>query len=256
MSIISMIKKEFKENMKNYKLLVVPIAFTLITIMTPIMTLFLPDLMKNTNDFPEGTIIQIPEAHLEDMLKTFFTDIPQITSIAIILLIMGTIANERNSGVASMVLVKPISTTSYYISKLISNSTIILGSYFIGNLISLYYCDVIKGGVSFYNGFIGILSILPLIFLIISIVMFFSSFLKSALGIAGASFGTSLILLLVPQYISKSLVKFCPDTLLKNSTKLLVNGTVDNLWTPIIVALLLSTILIFLGCTIFKKQEF
>lgn len=256
MNIISMVKKEFKESTKNYKIIIIPVVFTLLTMMTPIMTLFLPDLLKNTSDLPAGTIIEIPPVELADMLNTFFTDIPQLTSIAIILLLMGTICNERNSGVASMVLVKPISTTSFFLSKLFSNSVLILVSYFLGNLISLYYCDLIKGGVNFNDGLLGILSILPLIFLIISITMFFSSFLKSSLGVAGASFGTTLLLLMVPQYISKSLVKFAPNTLLTNSTKLLSGAEITNIVKPIITTIGLSLIFIVTACLIFKNQEF
>lgn len=256
MNMLYMIKKEFNENIKNYKILIVPIVFTLLTIMTPLTTMFLPELMKNSSDLPAGTIINIPEVQLIDMLRTFFTDIPQLSSIAIILLVMGTIANERNSGVASMVLVKPISTSTYFLAKLFTNSSIILGSYFIGNLISLYYCDILKGGVNFTEGLSGMLYILPLIFLIVVICMFYSTFIKSALGIAGASFGTSLVLLTAPQYISKSIVKFCPDTLLKNANTILSGGEVTNFMEPLVTVLILSLLLIVAACLIFRKQEF
>ena len=253
---LTMIKKEFKDILKSYKLLIVPIAFTLITLMSPLSTYFLPTILKNTSDLPQGMVIEMGDVALADILRTFFTDIPQITLIAIILLTMGLITTERLTGSCALVLSKPISSAAYFLSKGICASILILCSYFIANLISIYYCSLLMDGINIRDSILGIISVLPVILLIISISMFLSSFIKSTIAVGGLTFAANLAIFTAPKMISDTIYSLSPSKVIENASAILIGNNANNLFPPILTCFLISLTLFLLGAYIFIKQEF
>ncbi|MGL4773002.1 MAG: ABC transporter permease [Clostridium sp.] len=254
MNLMTMLEKEFKEIVKSYKIIWVPVAFILINIMNPILFKMLPQLTKTSTNLPAGTVIEIPEPQTNDILLGLFSSFSQLGILIIALIIMGSIAGERHQGVTSMVLVKPITRKSYFFSKFIAYSTLIIGSFILSSFVSAYYTNVLYGGVNFLDILNGTLLYSIYLLVVISIAFFFSSFIKSQVGVAGATIATHMVLTTVPQYISHSINVISPSSLMNYCGKLLIGDSPEILGAMIFALVLLIAFLIG-GFNLFKRQE-
>ena len=61
-------KKEWLEIIRSYKLIWVPLVFILLGAMQPVTTYFLPDILANAGNLPNGTVIELPTPHASDVL--------------------------------------------------------------------------------------------------------------------------------------------------------------------------------------------
>jgi len=61
-------KKEWLEIIRSYKLIWVPLVFILLGAMQPVTTYFLPEILANAGNLPNGTVIKIPTPHASDVL--------------------------------------------------------------------------------------------------------------------------------------------------------------------------------------------
>ena len=100
-------KKEIREQLKLYRLVIVAGVFLLFGLSSPLMLKYLPDILKMAGD--QGMIIQLPTPTAAQSLVSYAGDIEQIGALVAVLIAMGCIANELKSGTAMMTLSKPVS---------------------------------------------------------------------------------------------------------------------------------------------------
>jgi len=84
-----MVVKETKELCKNFKMIIVPLIFTLLALMQPITMKMLPELLKSAGNLPKGTVIQIADPLVSDVLSGLLSQFAQLGIIVIILMVMG-----------------------------------------------------------------------------------------------------------------------------------------------------------------------
>ncbi|WBW98338.1 ABC transporter permease [Oceanirhabdus sp. W0125-5] len=250
-----MLAKETKELSKSFKMLIMPLIFTLLALMQPITLKMLPNLLKNAEDFPEGTVIQIPEPLVSDVLSGLLSSVAQMGVIIIILMVMGTIAGERSLDITAMVLVKPIGRAKYYFAKIFTYSVLVIVSTYIALSVSVYYTEIIFGKVSWSHILLGTTVYIPNLLLVIAVTIFFSSFLKSQMAVAGAAFISYIILNKVPQYLGGFINSFSPNELGARASEILVGANNVEILKPLLGVVGLSIILILCGWFIFRKQE-
>lgn len=250
-----MLVKETKELFKNYKMLMVPLIFSGILLMQPIMLKLLPKLLESNNNLPAGMMINIGSIVVSDVLGSVLGQFEQLGIITIILIMMGTIVEERSSGVTAMVLVKPIGRERYYFSKLIVYSILIAVSFIIAIGICGYYTDILYGGVEWGALLKGALVYLPNLLLIVSIVLILSSFLKKQLAVAAGAFVTYNVLVIVPKYLGEFINSISPSSVVDSANKILSGvGNVEFLKSVISVSIL-ALVFVLAGYFIFNKQE-
>jgi len=166
MGFYPMMKKEMMELFHSMKILYIPIVFTLLTIMQPVTMKMLPNLLEST-DLPPGSVISVPEPQAIDVMGTLLSKFGSLGSIIVILIVMGTIAGERASGVASLVLSKPISYIGYFTAKGIAYSILVTISIFIAMVVSTYYTKVLFGDVDWGAALLGTIAYVPILLLIV-----------------------------------------------------------------------------------------
>src|SRR5690606_38665844 len=98
-------RKELVEGVRNYKWIWIPLVFVLLGIMQPVMTYFLPQLLETAGGLPEGAVIELPTPTGSQVMAETMSNFNTIGLLVLVLAFMGTIASERSSGVAGMVLV-------------------------------------------------------------------------------------------------------------------------------------------------------
>lgn len=109
-----LLKKELRDHLRTYKLLIVVAVFLLLGLGTPLLLHYLPSLLENTG----GTQIPVPDFTAADVVSEYFGSITQIGILVVILVSMGAVARERERGTAVMTLSKPVGRDTFIVSKL------------------------------------------------------------------------------------------------------------------------------------------
>ncbi|MDW0118274.1 ABC transporter permease [Sporosarcina thermotolerans] len=198
-----LIRKEWRENARNFKLYWIPIVFIIFGILEPITNHFLPEIMKSVGNLPEGTEFTWPQLRGEDIFISLMGQYQLIGILIIILAFMGSISSERKSGTATLLYVRPMSFVSYFLSKWIVINGIVLGSVWLGFLAAWYYINILFNPVAAGDVFAFLVTYSLWIILAVTVVLSLSAWLST-----GATAGLSILVLLVLQVIDSVIGAF------------------------------------------------
>jgi ABC-2 type transport system permease protein len=252
---MTLFQKEMIEMWRNFKWIWVPITFILLGVSEPITSYYLPEIIKSFGGLPEEAVIDIPPPTAGAVLASGLSQYSTLGVLIIILGTMGVIAGERKSGVAAMILVKPVSYLSYITSKWAGSLLVVWFALFIGYLSTWYYTGQLFEWVPF-GEFIQSFVLYGLwLTVILTLTVFFSSALLSP-GMAGF---ISLALALVVSIISGALshlLEWSPSQLTSYASALLVTGELpEDTLQASLISILLIIILLWLSVFLFKKKE-
>lgn len=247
-----LVKKEIEEMISSYKILILPVIFVFFGILQPIMMHMLPDILESVGT--EGMIIEFPPMTFSDSMCEYFSSILQLGAIVVVLIAMGTIAKERTSGTAALILSKPVSRASFMAAKFTAYSLLTLVSFFLGTLACWYYTEMLIGSVkdsALLLVGVGLLAIL-LIFLI-ALVIFTSTLFKNQI-VAGISSLMVFYLLGILPIFGGLWEKATPYALMNRACDL-VKGSTENLSTAVLPNIVVIGILMIAAWQVFEHQE-
>ncbi|CEG21672.1 putative transmembrane protein YxlG [Planococcus massiliensis] len=178
-------RKEWRENLRNYKIFWIPIVFILFGILEPVTNYFLPQLLDSLGNLPEGAVIELPVPQPEEILQAVLGQYQLIGMAILILAYMGSIAGERKSGTATLLYVRPLSFRDYFLSKWLMAGITGVMSVWLGLLAAYYYIFLLFEQVEIISflQFAGTYSVW--ILLVITIVLAASAAMPNA-GMAAA----------------------------------------------------------------------
>lgn len=188
-----LLKKEWRENLRNYKLFWIPAVFILLGITEPVSNYFLPQILDSIGNLPEGTVLEFPTPLPEQIMAAVMGQYQLIGLLVIALAYMGTIAGERRSGTATLIYVRPLSFTAYFMSKWVMSAIISLLSVWLGFLAGYYYTYLLFGSVDWVALVQFGASYSLWILLVISIVLLSSALMPNAGLAAAVSLGVIFI---------------------------------------------------------------
>src|SRR5699024_3772465 len=163
---------------RSKQLIWVPLVMILIGIIDLISYYYLPEVIKLSGGLPEGAVFEVPSLLPREAIIIGLEQLSFLGSLVIIAISMGTIAGERKSGQAEIMLTKPINHVNYVTAKWFALVTVTLLSLFLALFLNWYYTNVLFDPISFII-ILKVFLFYSLWFLfIISIVMFFNSFLN------------------------------------------------------------------------------
>lgn len=250
-----LLKKEILEMARNFKWIWVPLTFIIIGINQPISSYYLPEIIDSLGGLPEGTVIKIPDPSAEEVLIKGLSQYTTIGVLIIILITMGILAGERKSGVAAMILVKPVSYASFVTAKWTGGLLLIFLSFFAGFTATWYYTGVLYDWVDVGLSFQTFLFYLLWLIFVITVTLFFSSALLSA-GMAGfLAIAVTMIVSLISSSFSYWL-KWSPSRLTAEANNLLLTGEFSK--SALAAGLLtggMIILLLFASIFVFRKKE-
>ncbi|NMD69987.1 ABC transporter permease [Bacillus sp. DNRA2] len=252
---LTIFQKENLEMRRNFKWLWFPISFVLLGVSEPLSVYYMPQLIDALGGMPEGTVIEIPTPTAPEILYQSISQYDTIGLLIIVLASMGIISAERKSGVAELILVKPVSYFAYISAKWAAALVLVWTSLFLGLIASWYYVMILFETVPM----IDLLSTFAIYGLWLSFVLtltiFFNALFKSP-GVVGF---TSMATLIVLSIISGSLsqwLDWSPALLSGYSSVVLVSGELpEGSIGAIILTISSIIILLLLSIVIFKKKE-
>jgi ABC-2 type transport system permease protein len=252
---MTLIQKEILEMWRNFKWIWVPITFILLGVSEPLTSYYLPQLIKSVGGLPEGAIFEIPKPTAGAVLASGLSQYSTIGVLVVVLGTMGIIAGERKSGVAAMILVKPVSYLSYITSKWAGSLLLVWISLFIGYISTWYYTGQLFEWVpigDFFQSFV-------LFGLWLTVILTVTVFLSAAFLSPGMAGFISLALALVVSILSGALshlLEWSPSQLTSYASALLTLGELpDDTLPASLIALLLIVVLLWLSVFLFKKKE-
>ncbi len=244
-------RKEWLEMARNYKLVWIPLVFIALGIMQPVTSYFLPDILKNAGDLPEGSVIEIPLPTSGEVMVQTLGQISQLGVLVLALAFMGIVSSERKSGVLDLVLVKPVSLPHFVTSKWLSAVIVAVVSFFLGMLAAYYYTTRLIGELSFGDFVRGSVTYSLWLVFLVTVVMFLSSFLMQS-GLVAFLTLLFAILLSAATSLAPRWMEWSPARLTTHASAFMVSGEAADkfiltltITTFMIVILLLSSIQLF-----------
>jgi len=183
----ALLKKEIREQLRTYKLLIVGGIFLFFGITTPLMLKYLPEIIKLAGG--TGAMeINIPPPTAAESLVEYAGTIGQLGVLVAVLMMMGGIANELRHGTSVMTLSKPVSRAAFVNAKFIAGSLTFLVSLVAASLFCYGYTVWLIGDADIM-AFIG-LNLMVGLFLVfcLAVTLLFSSLFKNSLAAGGISF--------------------------------------------------------------------
>lgn len=251
----TLLHKELVEIMRNFKIIWVPIVFILLGVSEPLSTYYMPQILDAVGGMPEGTVIEIPTPSAAEVFLNSMSQYNTLGVLIIVLTMMGTISAEVKSGVAELILVKPVSYTSYITSKWAGGLILTFVAYFAGLLASWYYVGILFKWIPFVD-FISSFFIYGIwLIFVLTITIFFNSFLKSPGLVGFLSLAVVIILSLVSGSLSE-LLEWSPAQLMSYTSEFLTDGTWPRETLPAsIFAIICMIVLLIASIFIFRKRE-
>lgn len=120
------LRKELLEIPRTWRIWVLPLFVLVFALTSPVLALFIPDLVAAFAGSEPGVVIHLPEPVAVDGYQQFLKNLNQIVLIAIIVTGAGAVSGERRAGTAGLVLTKPLSRAAFLAAKIVSQSTLIV----------------------------------------------------------------------------------------------------------------------------------
>lgn len=245
----ALLKKEFREQLKTYKLLIIAGLFLFFGLSTPLMLKYLPQLLELAG---EDIIIELPPATAVQALGEYAGTIVQVGVLVAVLFAMGAVARERERGTAAMVLSKPVGRGAFVMAKLMAMSTSFIIALGVASIACYVYTVLLLGEVD-AAGFLALNLLLLLFFILcLAVTLLFSSLFKSSLvagGIALAVLIGQAVLTQVPW-----IGDYAPGGLISWGTELL-SGEAANVWPAVAMSIVIIIGCLFLSRLALKRKE-
>ena len=248
--LIPLLKKEFKEQLRTYRLLIVGGIFLLFGITTPLLLKYMPQLLELVGS--GGLEITMPEPTAVQSLTEYTGTIGQIGVLVAVLIAMGSIANELRHSTAILTLSKPVSRAAFVNAKFLAVSLTFLIALVLASIVCYIYTTLLISN-SDIMGFVGQNMLLMLFFLFcLSVTLLFSSLFSSSLAAGGLAIAT-----IISQAGLSAIPKigdFFPGKLLSWGNQLTAGNTESN-WWALGITLVLTVLSIYMAQHILSKKD-
>lgn len=246
-----LLRKEWHESLRTYRIVILPLVFLLLGIAQPVAYHFMPSLLEQAG-LPEGMIIELPPMSSADVLVTVFDQYNQMGTLVIILLSMGLISREIETGTAGLILSLGASRRSYYAYKWIPLAILTVLSVVLGLLGSAYYTSELFGPVNWGTTVLS--------GVVYSLQLLFTLSLTFALGAAGAppvlSAGVAILVSLVLSLLGGILpdaAPWLPHVASTLARRLILSEQIE--WVRAVIPLLWSGMVLYVGQRIFTRRD-
>jgi len=247
--LLPLLKKEFIEQIRTYRLLVVGGIFLFFAILSPLTLKFLPQIMKLSG---EQISLDIPPPTAVQSLAEYAGTLGQVGVLVMVLVAMGTIANEIKHGTGLLTLSKPVTRAAFVFAKFLAMCATLLFSLIIASPVTFGYTVGLIGPASSI-AFTG-QNLLLALFLIfcLAVTLLSSALFKSSLAAGGISIGIIICLALVSTV--PLIGDYLPGKLLTWGNNLLT-GSEKSYWWALIVTACIIGLCLYLAQYVLKKKE-
>lgn len=252
----TLFRKEWLESWRTRRALILGVVMLVLGLMSPAAARFGPEIVKlASGDLVEMEAIMalIPTPTPTDSVDQFLKNLIQIGVLALILLAMGSVAREKDTGTVVMVLARPVSRTAFLLAKFATFSLLLLICLVAAAAICYLYTGLLFGEWLDPAAFLAINGLMCLYLLVPSTLTFLGSTLsRTSLPAAGIGLGAWLVLGLLGGV--HALSDYAPSRLPAASAEL-ARGLPFEGWPAVVACLALVVCLLGATVVVFRRQE-
>lgn len=245
----ALLKKELREQLKTYKLLIIAGVFLFFGLSTPFMLKYLPQILELAG---EDIVVDLPPATALMSLQEYSGTLVQVGVLVAVLIAMGAIARERERGTAAMILSKPVGRGAFVVAKLAAMSTSFIIALGLGSIVCYVYTVLLFEEVS-ASAFFGLNLLMALFFVLcLAVTLLFSSLFRNSLAAGGIALAVLIgqaVMVQVPW-----IGDFTPGALISWGTGLL-SGAADSAWTAVAASLAIIILCLYLSRLSLLRRE-
>lgn len=244
-------KKEFLENTRNYRLLIMLALFFIFGMMNPLTAKFTPQLLANlAPDMQLG----LPDPVALDSWIQFYKNVSSLGFSLMIIIFSGCLSREYTKGTLIIMLTKGLSRPAVILAKFSATAAIMTVSYWICFGVTYGYTAYFWPGtvlphIFFAAAALWIVGFMYIGILILGCVLFRQAFLSIIFLL-----GINIIIMLVT--IPQQLAPYSPFILMSKNVDLLSGAaTVSEFTIPIIIAITITLACLAAAVAVFNRKQ-
>ena len=244
-------RKEAGEIVRTWRIWVLPGIVLFFAVTGPILARFTPELVGALVGNQLGGL-KLPPPTFADSYAQWIKNLSQIVLIAIVIVYGSLVSGELRSGTAVLVLTKPLSRTSFVVTKATVHSAFVALTVAIGAAVTWILTFLIFGTAPATALWRSTGEFLVLAVLFVGFMTLLSVLVGSTAGSAGI--GLAIYVVLSIAAISKPLTDRSPAGLATQPAALAAGKDVAALW-PIVTGLALTCLLVALAGAVFRRKD-
>jgi ABC-2 type transport system permease protein len=248
---VPFVRKELREFVKTPKLLIVLCIFAFFAILSPLTARYMNELLAA---LATDVQIALPDPTFKDAWIQLYKNTTSLCLIVYLIMMTGTVAQEKNKGSILLVLTKKVSRFQFLFGKWIAGALLWTAGWAVTLLIGGLYTQILFHEV-FYEGLLlssvlmWLMGLFYTSFAILASVGSKTPTIAALLGFAGYAFFNLL-------NISETLTKFNPSGAASLVNGILYGTISASVSTTCLVSTLIGLAMVFLlSYVIFKRQE-
>ena len=245
-------KKEFTEQLRTFKWLIVFSVFFVFGMMSPLLAKLMPEIFAGMK--MQGMEFIIPEPTVMDAYGQFFKNISQMGIFVILLVFGGMISNELTKGTLINVLAKGLPRHTVILSKYTAAVVLWTAGYLLAVATTYGYTTYLFDNLVVENLAFSLFCLWLFVCFLLSLIILSSTIATGNFGGLILS-GAALLLMLMLNIFPKA-EKFNPITLAsKNMALLLGEQQVSDLMVTVWVTCVLTIGCLVISIVLFNKKK-
>ena len=251
MNFLVALRKEWLEQWRTYRLLMVGVVLIIFGLLSPLFAKYTPEIIKL---IPNGENIAqlIPAPTVMDAVTQYIKNVGQFGVILALLLTMGVVTQEKGKGTAAMMLVKPLPRVTFLVAKFTALALTFAVTIAIAGAACYYYTWLLFGALDLprWLALNGLMLMYVLVY--VALTLFCSVVTKSQ----AAAGGLALCLLFILGLIGSipGLGEYLPGQLIAWGGGLMA-GKAETFWPALWVSVGIIIAALMGARLIFEKQE-
>jgi ABC-2 type transport system permease protein len=243
--------KELREQWRTKRLLVVLIVFAVFGIASPLLAKYTPELIRALASDALASVIPPPTT--ADAVDQFLKNVGQTGVLAAILLAMGSVALDKERGIAALFLTKPASRAAYLLAKLIAIGVTLLAGTLAATLVGYGYTawlfETLPAG-----GYLAMGLLLFLQLMVYATLTFLGSTLARS-SLVAAAFGIAVLAVVAVVGALPGIGPYTPGGLSAAGRSLALGTQPAVLIGPVLVNVALLFVVVCIAWLAFRLQE-
>lgn len=242
--------KEITEQWRTGRLPMVAVIFLLFGLASPVLAKYTPDIVKLA---ASSIDIHVPTPTIKDAVAQLIKNLSQVGVLTAILLAMGSVAGEKESGTAAFVLVKPVSRFAFIAAKFSGLALTMAAAVILGGSAAYVYTELLFEPLSMLGFAAACLVILLGLLEIAAVTFLGSTLVRSPIPAAGIG----LVALVIAGIVSSlpNVGHFTPFGLNELAMNLALQQTATGWDWPLVANAGFVVIALAASWLAFRRQE-
>jgi len=249
---ITALAKEWLEQRRTHRLLIVCLVFLLFGLTSPLLAKFTPEMIKMIPGGEQISLI-IPPPTVIDAVTQYLKNLTQFGMILAVLLGMGMVSQEKDKGTAAMVLAKPLGRTAFILAK----PTALAISFLAGTILAAaagYYYTLLLFEALPAGGWLGLNALLMVYFGVYAALAVLASTLNRS-NLASGLTAVGFIIVLALIEIIPAAKNLLTGGLLGWASNLALGAGGEPAWGALAVCLGIIAAALTISVLVFRRQE-